>query len=154
MMEPLTETQMTWVDNRVQVAADKAAREAAARTRRQALIGFLVLLVAIGFVQWDSSRAANDARQAVVQSGTVIAVDACNRDYKGRVEIRAVLEASKDFQAAALKRGDITQAGYERATDFYEERLDNLPLPDCRQAEGVLTADPDEVPAIPKALHP
>ena len=154
MMEPLTETQMTWVDKRVQDAAAKAAREATGRTRRQALIGFLVLLFAIGFVQWDSSKAERAARQAVVTSGTVIAVDACNRDYKSRVEIRAVLKASKAFQEAALKRGDISQEGYERATAFYEERLRKLPLPDCRQAEDVLTADPDKVPPVPKPLHP
>jgi len=147
---PMTAEQMTWIEDQVRRAAKKAAQ----RVRNQALIAFLVLLTAIGYVQWDSSRRADDARDAVVTSGTVVAVDGCNRDYKSRQEVRSVLIASKNFQKRAYNEGRITKDQYDSAAAFYDERLASLPLPDCRNAANVLTADPDQVPEVPEPLHP
>lgn len=147
---PMTAEQMHWIEDQVHRAARKAAR----RVRNQALVAFLVLLAAIGYVQWDSARGANNAREAVVTSGTAVSVDSCNRDFKSRVEVRAVLKASKDQAKKSLDSGEITQAQYDRSVSFYNERLKGLPLPDCRTADDVLTSDPDRVPDVPVPLHP
>jgi hypothetical protein len=149
-MTPMTQEQMDWVSEQVHRAANKAAR----RSRNQSLIGFLILLLGIGFVQWDGHHRSDAARDAIVQTGNVIAVDGCNRDYVSRKEIRAVLARSRDFQKGALDRGDISQTQYDLAVKFYDERLDTLPLPDCRKAANVLSSDPDKVPEVPEPLHP
>lgn len=144
--ETMTERQREWINH--------IALDAARHVQRRSLIGFLILLVGVGTTLYVGDKNADEARKAIVDTGRIVSVDGCNRDFQSRKEVREVLQRSKDFQLAALERGDITQAQYKRAVEFYNDRLKGLPLPDCRHAESIVSDDPDEVPAMPKPLHP
>ena len=131
-----------------------------ARTRAS-LAAYLILVAftIFAFARQEQIIAANKensfaARRALVTSGNIVSVDGCNRDFKSRVEIRKVLQASKTFQKGALKRGDITRAQYVTTRAFYDQRLKELPLPDCRKSANILTASPDKKLSLPKPLYP
>lgn len=151
---PITEEQLDFFTEATERTTVKAANAAVRKYLRFALVGYLLLFSGIVAERIVSGQEAADSRQAIVQSGTVVAVDACNQRFKDRTEVRAVLEGSKAFQARSLKNGTITRQQYDAAVGFYDERLKGLPLPDCRLTLGVLTTDPDDAPAIPEPLYP
>ena len=142
----LTPEQRAWVK--------AIALDAARHVQRRSTVGFIILLVGLATVLWLGEHHASSARKAIIDTGRIISVDGCNRDFKSRQEIREVLLRSKEFQDGALERGDITKSEYQRAIEFYDERLEALPLPDCRKSETILSDDPDEVPAKPTPLYP
>lgn len=129
-------------------------KEALNKYRREALIGFLVLLFGVLAAITITLKQGDDSRSAIVKSGNLLAVDGCNRDFVSREEIRSVLTASQGFQARAFKNGTITQEQYDSALAFYEERLKALPLPDCRVAQHTLTSDPKARIKVPDPRYP
>lgn len=134
----------------IRVAVNAATR----RHARRALVGYFVMFLAfLGNVLY-AQHVAREGREAIVKSGDIIAIDGCNRDYRERQEVRQVLIASRQFQEGALKRGDISQIQHDRAIDFYNDRLEGLPLPDCRRAGDILTDDPDSLTRMPEPLYP
>jgi hypothetical protein len=131
------------------------------RYRRQALIGYLILVagVVVAFAQNHSESNARrvqgvSARHAVVQSGRAVAVEGCNRDFESTKSLRGVLVASQAASAQSFKRGEITKQRYEQSQAFFKTQLEKLPLPDCRKVLRVVTDDPNKTTRIPVPSHP
>lgn len=140
---------------------ERAVKKGVRYYRNRAMVGFVALLIGLGgaFYAQSEDRAdrraeADGQREAIVTSGRALAVDGCNRDFRDREGLRNVLIAAQVSIPTSLERGDITKRQAEFALNFYAEQLRRLPLPDCRDARGLLTADPNEVPAIPTPLFP
>jgi hypothetical protein len=161
--DPFTQEQIEWLAEREAVldaGREGWVRRQFRRFRNQALVGFLILAGGVGAAfavsaqdQAARHELAKDQRHAIVQSGHAVSVAGCNRDYLTIGRLRNVLLASQAFQTAALKRGDITQAQFDRARTFYSAQLAGLPLPDCRDALAVLTDNPKARIVIPTPLH-
>lgn len=150
---PLTEDQLAFLSEQTRRAAKHATR----RYAQGAILGFLILLFGIGYNFVDYREASNDSRAAIVQSGKTVAVDGCNRDFNSISALRGLLTSAQAAQAEAVKRGDIPKPTPERqklADDFYADQLKKIELPDCREAEKVLTDDPDIAPEIPEPRYP
>lgn len=124
------------------------ARRAFRRYRRDALIGFLVLLVGVLAALHTATNEAEQARQAIIDSARVVVVDGCNRDFIDRMQVRGVLIASRREARALYHRGEINRENYLSRLAFYREQLHNLPLPDCRRAPDILTDDPGEIDEV------
>lgn len=148
--DPLTEEQLALISTWTTHATKKSLRH----YTRNAIIGFLILLASNLYVWIDSNNDSSKQREAIVESGKVVSVAGCNRDFNTITALRGVLTNARSFQDAALKRGDITQAQYGRAQVYYDEQLKALKLPDCRDAEAILTSEKGEVPPAPKPLYP
>jgi hypothetical protein len=154
---PLTREQLDFFTHQTQRAVDKAL----GKYMRRAIFGFLILLIGFLFnaanneAQWDSIRDASaEGREALVQSGDVIAVDGCNRDFQTIKAIRGVLLASAEFSRANYRSGLISKADLDERLKFYAEQLSGLSLPDCRETQGILTDDPEHPRAVPEPLYP
>lgn len=124
------------------------------RFRNSALAGFLVLAGGIGGSIYASSKDSDEGRSAIVQSGRIVAVDGCNRDFTTIQRLRNVLLASQAFQRRAFEAGRITADQYAEAAGFYQEQLAGLPLPDCRDARTIITDDPNKPKAVPDPKYP
>ncbi len=111
--------------------------------------GFLVLIVAFSFGVWANSKTAADARDAIVTSGRAVAVDGCNRDYVDRQQLRKIFTTSMSETKAIYKSGEITKKRYMMAMKFYKNALNDLALPDCRNALNLITADPNRPVKVP-----
>lgn len=146
----MTFEQMEWITEQTETAVRKALRTYS----RRATIGFCLLFAAfMGNLLW-SNKLSSDARRAVVRSGDLIAVDGCNRDFQDRVAVRGVLIASRDFTKNAYKRLNLTPEELQLRLDFYNARLKELPLPDCRKSDDILTDDPGDAVTVPTPLYP
>ena len=148
--EPLTEEQLNLIGEETRRAANKVLHN----YRRTAIVGFLVLLLANAYVWYDSNTNNQDSREAIVQSGQVVSVSGCNRDFRTTQALHAILQTSDDFNQAAAKKGDITQAQADEAHTYYQQFIKSLPLPDCKAAGDVLTSETGDVPPTPKPLTP
>lgn len=152
--QPLTQAQLEWVVEEVETATEKAAKRGAAEgakiERRRNRIAFLLLLAGIILVFWLGNRASDAERQAIVESGKVVAIDGCNRDYQEDVRIRDVFLTSQNLVKSRIQAGQSADPEADKAAlEFYDQQLDAFKLPDCRKAEGLLTSDPDRfVPEI------
>jgi hypothetical protein len=160
--QPLTQEQLDWVTAQTERAAAKAAAQAAEKAAeegvrkgrkqqaRQARIGFIILLLGILLVFHLGNRASDGERQAIVDSGKVVSVDGCNRDYTEDVRIRDVFLTSRSIIKNRLEAGESADPQADKAAvRFYDEQLLAFKLPDCRRAEALLTSDPDRfVPDI------
>lgn len=130
------------------------ARKAARKVRNQALVGYVIVLIAV-IVNFGIQQADNDAAQkAIVQSGQVVAVDGCNRDFNTAGLTRGVLMSAKKSVQRQLKAGVATPDQAKRATDFYNDQLQKYQQPDCRPVANILTSNPDAPVKIPVPLHP
>lgn len=138
----------------IQEATERGIHKGLRKWFRGAALAFLFLLGANIFVWQTGKGEAASSRDAIVQSGTVVSIAGCNRDFETIQTLRGVLIASKQFQKAALKRGDITQRQFDQAGVYYKEQLDKLALPNCEAAGSILTEDPDAIPTIPKPKVP
>lgn len=127
-----------------------AVRSAQRRGIRIALTGYLILFGGIMAERYVSAHESNAAREAIVQSGTVVAVSGCNERFKDRKEVRAVLIASRD---ETRRRKDISPERRAASEAFFTERLAKLPMPDCRKALTILSDDPNKKVTIPKPLY-
>jgi hypothetical protein len=149
-IEPLTEEQLAFFTEQTERAVHKTAKKIV----RSALIGYAILLLGSLGMYLNGQSISKEERQSIVQSGTAVAVESCNRDFRTIGALRGVLIASRDFQVESLRRGDITQRQFDRARSYYRVQLASLPQPDCRVSRGLLTTKGDEVPSVPEPLYP
>lgn len=131
---------------------ERAVRKALRVYSRRAIIGFIVLFLAFTANVLYSNHVASSGRDAVINSGNIVAVSGCNRDYRSAQAIRGVLIASKDFTKQAIKRGSLSPSEAIDRLNFYDTQLAKLPLPDCRQSASVLTDNPNVFRIAPHPL--
>jgi hypothetical protein len=105
-------------------------------------------------VTYSSEKDAKDGRQAIVQSGRVVAVDGCNRDFNSISQQRAVLQRAQVVIRQGYAKGQYTEAQYERAKKFYNQQLHKIDLPDCRTAKDIITDDPRNPGTLPVPRYP
>jgi hypothetical protein len=154
----MTEEQLLFFAEESRRAAEKGTIRGIHAYRRQAIIAFVILVLGVGYnsyigVQGSVERAkiANEAREAIVQSGRVVAVDGCNRDYADRVKFRNLLLR---LQAASAVSRTQTPEQRKRSQQFYKTELANYPLIDCRRARDIITDEPDELRTAPEPWYP
>lgn len=142
---PLTEEQLHWIEQQTIAAAEKAGKY----VWKRAIWGFVVFVVALILVAGYNNHQNTVSRDAIVQSGQAVAVDGCNRDYQDRVQFRGLLERLKEASKVSYQSGRTTKDQYDTAVDFYDDQLKKFALPDCRDAENLLTSDPNkDLPVI------
>lgn len=146
----MTEEQLAFFTEQTRIISERALK----RYQRRAVAGFLILFLASMANILYSNQVSTDAREQVVKSGDIVAVSGCNRDYEDRIAVRSVLVESKAFTKQAVKEGRLTKTEGDLRLDFYNARLEALPLPDCRTADEVLTDDPDKPLRVPEPLYP
>lgn len=152
----LTYEQLEFFTEQTERAVQKANDFSAAADRRawrNRMTGFAILFLAfLGNVLYSNHISA-ESRDQVIRSGDLVAVDGCNRDFRSTTAVRGVLVASKGFIRQSVRRGALSQEEASVRLAFYDSLLDDLPLPDCRKADDVLTDDPDAQVAIPQPLY-
>lgn len=132
---------------------NRAVKKAARRTLRQAAVGYLILFVGVMGMYWNGQHVSNAEREAVVQSGSAVVVDSCNRDYIATGRLRGIIIRIRNVIEAQDEAGKGDPEENQFAVDFYNNELKKIPLPDCRDTADALTADPDKVLKVPKPLH-
>lgn len=147
---PFTPEQKKWLEESRKRSVDHAVR----RYVVSATIGFVILLGANIFV-WQTANSQNTAsREAIVDSGKTVSIAGCNRDYRSTQALRSILQTSDDFNQAAAKKGEITQAQADVAHKYYQRFIRSIPLPNCKEAGEILTSESGDVPPAPKPLVP
>lgn len=148
-LELFTEEQLTYLEN----SRRGAVRAAVRRYRDSSLVAFLLLLGGIGFLFYDnqhdqeaSQKALAAQQHALVQSGRIVAVDGCNRDFADNQKFRGLLERLRRSAETNYRLGRTTQEQYEQAVLFYNRELNNFSVIDCRESERILTDDPADLP--------
>jgi hypothetical protein len=153
---PMTHEQLNYFTRQTSRAVDKALSKYMAR----AAVGFILLFAGFLFNAWNNAqqweRIESDAEQAratLIESGDIIAVDGCNRDFRTTQTLRGVLEASAEFTRQSYSEGRLDKAELEQRLTFYNEQLAQLQPPDCRKAQGIITDDEDHPLEIPEPLY-
>lgn len=119
----------------------RAVRKATRRDRATNRIAYAILTVGLLVALYIPSHDADKSRRSIVESGTAVAVQACNRDFVDRQNFRATIERLNE---AAKKSHNLTGQA------FYKAVLAVNPPIDCRESEDLLTDDPNAVvPSIP-----
>jgi hypothetical protein len=131
------------------------------RLRRGATAAFVILLLGLVFVRYEDineaekiNAAADKSREAVVHSTTVISTQNCNEDFRRGVEVLSVLEGSRKFARRQYEDGKIDKSTFEIGDTFYRERIEGLPLPDCRKVAKTISSSNADKQPIPEALYP
>lgn len=148
--QPLTEEQLQTIRSET----DRASRSVLRRYAKGALAAFLVLLASNVFVWSDGNRDTTNSRKAIVSSGRFLAVEACNRDYRATERLRGLFQRLQDAVQEQIDRGEVTQAKAQFAIDFYRSELSKIPLPDCREAQELITDDPADLRKPVTPLYP
>jgi hypothetical protein len=150
--QPMTHEQMSWVAEQTEHAVRKTARKVVL----SALVGYIILFAGVMGVYHNGQSTSSNEQKAIVQSGNIVAVDGCNRDFEDQKRWINLLERLKDSSELAYKPGRTTEAQYRTAIEFYsgEIALAKKALPDCRQAEHILTDDPDADRERVRPLYP
>jgi len=153
---PMTQEQLEWITEQNQKAAEKATR----RTMRRALVGYLILTFGVLAMYLNGQHVGGAERDAIVQSGRVVSVDGCNRDFGDAERFLALLQRLKRANEASFKAGNITPQAHDAAIQFYNKEIARAErsVPDCRKAAKVVTSDPDAdlkkiVPLYDPRLH-
>lgn len=147
---PLTQEQLDFFSTQTAEAVKKSNK----RVLRSAFAGYLILLVGVFGMYENGQSVSGNERQAVVDSGTVISVDGCNRDFQDREVLRAQIEKGKKTTLQYVKDGTLTQKQADRAIRETDEFLKSYPSIDCRPAAKILTDNPDDVTRIPEPMYP
>lgn len=122
--------------------------------RGWALLAFGVLAFGIGLAIQSVEKSSDQAQRAIVNSGRVISVAGCNRDYEFTGVIRAQLAASRRQIERARTRGDLSNARARENDEFFATQLALIKRPDCREAVRVVTDNPDNIRiGIPPPLY-
>lgn len=127
------------------IAAAEAKRVAKAENRtqrRNAVIGYVTLLLAVLAVFVTSQNDAEEARTAIVTSGKVVSVAGCNQDFDTTLKIQKLFARSLAGLKVQHDNGNITDEQYKVGKDFYTDQLASFTLPDCRKVEKIITSDP------------
>lgn len=155
--EQFTEDQLHFL----RVSRQKAVHDALTRYIRGGIVAYVILVAALGYVLYADSHQRDErradsiaARHQIVDTGNAVALAGCNRDFRTITSLRAVLTNARNFQNAALKRGDITQEQFDRATAYYKVQLSSLQLPDCRVAARTVSDNPSRRVPVETPLYP
>lgn len=143
----------------------KRVNDALKRYRNQATVGFALLLLGlVGAFYVDSThntdqreqlaKESHAAQKSIVRSGDVVAVSGCNRDYNTIDSLRDQLERSLSRIDGLEADGTYSKRQADVARDATRDILKEYQLPDCREADDVLTAKPGKQVAIPVARYP
>lgn len=133
--------------------------------RRNAIIGFLILLFGLGFVLHENANTASDARKqiqaqsekadkAIVKSGRTVSVAGCNRDFRTIRRLRRLIAQNHAQIDTFVAEGTLSKAQGERQHAVINKQIKQYRLPDCRAAAKVLTSNPSHPRTIPEPLHP
>lgn len=139
--------------------------EALGRYRRQAVVGFVLLLAGIGAalaVESEHNAAQRDqiirqgkeAEQSIIRSGDAVAVSGCNRDYNTIDSLRDELERSLLRIDSLEADGTYSKHQADVSREATKDILKKYTLPDCRRADDVLTAKPGKTVLVPTARYP
>lgn len=141
----MTEEQLEFFSEQTHRAADKAVK----RYAKRSLAGFLILLAGVGGALIQTARYSGEAREAIVKSGRAVAVAGCNRDFDTTKRLRAIFDRLSAANDAAHSAGRVPDSQYKQAADFYASEKARLKLPDCVEAENLITDEnADNVPTI------
>jgi hypothetical protein len=149
---PMTIDQMTWVAEQTEHAVRKTARKVVL----SALVGYVILFAGTLGVYHNGQATSSNEQKAIIQSGNVVAVDGCNRDFQDQQRWINLLERLRDASVASYKDGRVDEERYQQALEFYsgEIALANKAVPDCRKSEHILTDDPDADRQRVRPLYP
>lgn len=149
-VEPLTQAQLDLIADHT----DRGVRKALRKYARGATLAFLFLLACFIFAYQSGQNESDSSRRAIVDSGQVVAVSGCNRDFRSTQVLRGLITSAQKVQKSELKKGHISEAQYKVGKDFYDEQLQKIVLPDCLLARQVLTSDPNKPLHVPTPLRP
>ena len=133
--------------------------------QRRAIGGFLVLFLGLGGAFYLDRQHNEDRRKEIIQqgakqdraivaSGDAIAITGCNRDYETIDALRDQLEVSLKRIDSLEKDGTYSPRQAEVARDSTREFLSKYHLPDCREADNTLTAEPKKPIIVPAPRYP
>jgi hypothetical protein len=158
MADPTVNERLDSIEEVRKLAASEARAVARAENRKQrrnAVIGYLILVAGLVGVYAISQKDAGDARSAIVTSGKIVSVEGCNRDFEAAVGLRAVLVRGEAFIKAQRDDNLISEAAYKAGVAYYAEQKQNIKVPDCREVANVITDDPRKTtypPPFPRYL--
>lgn len=109
---------------------------------KRAVTGYVVLCLGFLGNSYIDRQRAQEARAALAQSGNVVSISGCNRDFRLYLTIRQVFQRSLTAATQQHDAGLITDEQFERAKTFYENQLRIFALPDCRDVASILTDKP------------
>lgn len=117
-----------------------------------AAIGYGVIFLGSVGMYLNGQSVSSNERGAIIQSGDVVAVVGCNRDFESIGSQRGLLIRAR----AAIQDAKISSDEKAAAVQFYSDELAKLQYPDCRKAKDILTSDPDGVfrPPVPLWKNP
>ncbi len=147
---PLTEAQLGLVETETRRAVKRALKTQRRRTMGAFLLLLVGLMLVVGLQQHDDS----EAREAIVRSGTIVAVDGCNRDFRNDMRLRRSFQRLKDASTASFEAGRVDFDRYAAAQEFYDREISFLDGPDCRRAASIITSDLDQLRRPVRPLYP
>jgi hypothetical protein len=142
------------VDEIATAAAKRGGKEAAKAVIRRSLVAYLFVLVIIGYVFFDSNRDSSNQRDAIVSTGDVAVVIGCNRDFQLIEKLRGVFQSAQLSTIRSFEQKRIDSKEFAESQAFYKAQLDGLKLPDCRNADDILSTDENHRVLGPVPLHP
>lgn len=115
---------------------------------------YVLIVAAFSFGLHSNAHTANQARDSLVRTGTIVAVDGCNRDFRSITNLRATFDRLIMSNNRSFAAGRITPEQHREAVAFYTEQKNKNPLPDCRDAKHVISADANPNAPIPTPRYP
>lgn len=148
----LTEEQLRFLAD----LQEESTRRTLRRWIKGAIVGYVVLIAGVFLMYENGQSVSANERSAVVNSGRVVSVEGCNRDYRSAEAFVNLLERLRDSTISQHKQHKIDDARYRAGLEFYSAEIARAKgrLPDCREAETTLTADPDADLRNLKPLYP
>lgn len=124
-------------------AARLQAKHALRSYRNSAIVGFLILAIGQGVSTYTNNERLDGQRQAVVDSGNVVTIAGCNRDFKTALGQRQAFYRQPE------------QPSQPKLTEAEKDRIIKAltPLPDCRHAQDAVTDNPDQTKKPPRPLY-
>jgi hypothetical protein len=146
---PLAEAQLELFTEQTRKAVEKAE----SRAIRRALVGYAILFAGVLGMYINGQSTSTHEREAIVESGQAISVAGCNRDHRTTKALRNVLTTANQQRREAFRRGAITSEEYAAARKYFRQQRATLIIPDCREAQDIVTDDPDKKIVVPTPLH-
>lgn len=140
----------------IEAGTRRAVQKALAHYRRQAVWAFVILgigLVIAFAVQRYDNAATNDA---IVSSGSVVAVEGCNRDFTRDMRWRRTFIRFRIGNRISYKAGRTPFTRYVMMQKFWDKEIRELDktLPDCRDAATSITVNTTRHLTVPRPLYP
>jgi hypothetical protein len=139
---------------------DRAVRVALKSYSKKVAILFAAFAAAAAILFYIAFTDADEQRDDLRESGVAVAVEGCNRDFRGTEKIRSLLirlqkngiERYRQTEKAGPVTPEVTQQ-FNEAQDFYKDQLQEITLPDCRKTAAAFNVNPDRL-EDPVPLYP